>query len=187
MTDKKNKVKSIPRISMSDVYPKVGEAAEKLKAVVPVFGEELISAVINAVDSRQVKHGEIELTSLSEPKQKLKLAFDNLSGSKDIKVSLTGDWQKIEDTPLDNPLFSPVKGIVYRKRTPTDDKPIAEEGELIQPNGAICAISQTKNNIWFLQLPPDKFPNGGILTKFEIPDAREVEKDGIICYIKKVE
>jgi hypothetical protein len=187
MADKKNKTKIIPRIGMNDVYPRVGEAAEKLKAVVPVFGEELITAVAGSVGSRQVRHGEIELTSLTKPKQKIKLAFDNLSGSKDIKVSLSGDWQKIQDIPLDNPLFSPVKGIVYRKRAPADEKPIAEVGELIEPNAAICAISQTKNNIWFLQLPPEKFPNGGILTKFVIPNGREVNKDGIICYIKKVE
>jgi hypothetical protein len=187
MATKKVADKVIPRVSAAEVFPQVGEAAEKLKAVVPVFGEEIMNAVISAVASGQVRRGELELVSDSEPKQKLKVSFDNPKGSKDIKVSLSGDWTQIADISLDNPLFSPVKGIIYRKRAPTEEKPIAEEGQLIEPNGAICAISQTKNNIWYLQLPSDKFPKGGILTKFEIADGKEVEKGGVICYIKKVE
>ncbi len=187
MAIKKTEDKNIPRIGPSDVFPQVGEAAEKLKAVVPVFGTEVINAVISAISSGQVRHGELELISLTEPKQKLKVAFNNPTGSKEIKISLSGDWKQIADIPLDNPLFSPVKGIIYRKRAPADEKQIAAEGEIIEPNGAICAISQTKNNIWYLQLPSDKFPKGGILTKFVIPDGKEVEKGGVICYIKKVE
>lgn len=187
MATKKTEVKQLPRVSPTDVYPQVGEAAEKLKAVIPVFGAELVNAVISAITTGQVRHGELELNSLTEPVQKVKVAFDNPVGSKDLKVSLSGDWRHIEDISLDNPLFSPVKGIIYRKRSPVDEKPIVEEGQIIEPNGAICAISQTKSNIWYLQLPSDKFPKGGILTKFVIPDGKEVEKGGTICYIKKVE
>lgn len=187
MLNKKIQEKRIPRVTQSDVFPEVGEATEKLKAVWPIFGEEIVNAVIKAITTGQVRHGELELISLTEPKQMVKVAFDNKIGSKDIKVQLTGDWQKIEDISLDNPLFSPVKGLVYRKRQPTDEKPIVEEGQIIEPGGAICAISQTKNNIWYLQLPTDKFPKGGILTKFVIPDGGEVEKSGTICYIKKIE
>lgn len=187
MSTKKIQEKRIPRVTQSDVYPQVGEAAEKLKAVIPIFGKDIVDAVTKSITTGQVRHGEIELTSLSEPRQMLKVSFDNPDGSEDIKVTLTGDWQKNTDLNLDNPLFSPVDGIVYRKRQPTDEKPIVEEGQKIDPEGAICAISQTKNNIWHLQLPSDKFPKGGILTKFVIPDGKEVKKGGIICYIKKIE
>lgn len=187
MASKKIQEKILPRHTAADVYPQVGEATEKLKAIIPVFGGEIVNAVINAVSAGQIRHGELELTSLSEPHQKVKVAFENEKGSKDIKISLTGDWRQIEDISLDNPLLSPVKGIIYRKRAPADEKPIVEVGETIEPNGAICAISQTKSNIWYLQLPSDKFPKGGILTKFVIPDGKEVEKGGPICYIKKIE
>lgn len=179
--------KIIPRISQNEVYPLVGEAGEKLKALVPVFGEEIIKALVTAVKGGKVRKGELELNNLSEPAQKLKVSFENKDGDKDIKISLSGDWKKIENASMDNPIISKVKGIVYRKRAPTDEKPIAEEGELIAPNGPICAISQSKNNIWYLQLPSDKFPKGGILTKFLVADGKEVDKDGTICYIKKVE
>jgi len=187
MAIKKTPEKSIPRVGAAEVFPQVGEAAEKLKAVVPLFGNEIVNAVISAVHSGQVRHGELELTNLGEAKQVLKVAFDNTVGSKDIKVSLSGDWKQVTDVSLDNPLFSPVKGMIYRKRLPTDEKPIVEEGQLIEPNGPICAISQTKNNIWYLQLPSDKFPKGGILTKFVVPDGKEIEKGGVICYIKKID
>jgi biotin carboxyl carrier protein len=187
MSTKKVQEKRIPRVTLADVHPVVGEAAEKLKAVVPVFGEKLVDAVLSAINSEQVRHGELELTSLTDPKQKIKVSFDNVMGSKDISVRLTGDWKQVTDITLDNPLFSPVKGIVYRKRQPTDEKPIAEEGQVIEPGGAICAISQTKSNIWYLQLPLDKFPKGGILTKFVVDNGSEVEKNGTICYVKKVE
>lgn len=187
MAGKKTAVTSITRVSPADVYPQVGEAAEKLKAVVPVFGAELVNALINAVATGQIIHGELELNSLSDPQQSVRAAFEGKKGSKDLKISLSGDWKDIEDISLDNPLFSPVKGIIYRKRTPSDEKPIVDEGGQIDPNGAICAISQSKSNIWYLQLPSDKFPKGGILTKFVIPDGKEVEKGGIICYIKKIE
>jgi biotin carboxyl carrier protein len=187
MSIKKLPEKRIPRVAAADVHPIVGEAAEKLKAVVPVFGEKLVNAVLAAINTEQVRHGELELTSLTDPKQKIKVAFDNVLGSKDISVRLTGDWQQVADVTLDNPLFSPVKGIVYRKRQPTDEKAIAEEGQVIEPGGAICAISQTKNNIWYLQLSLDKFPKGGVLTKFVVPNGKEVEKNGTICYIKKIE
>lgn len=187
MSTKKIPVKNIPRVSAADVYPQVGEAAEKLKAVIPVFGTELVNALISAITTGQVQHGELELNSLADPKQKVKVAFDNLAGTKDLKVTLNGDWKKIEDISLDNPLFSPVKGIIYRKRAPGDEQPIAEVGQVVEPNGAICAISQTKSNIWYLQLPSDKFPKGGILTKFVVHDGKEVEKGGTICYFKKVE
>jgi hypothetical protein len=187
MSTKKVPEKIIPRIGASEVYPQVGEAAEKLKAVVPVFGADIVNAVVNAITTGQIRHGELELTSLTEPKQIVKVAFDNPIGVKDIKVSLSGDWKQVADISVDNPLFSPVKGIVYRKRAPGDEKPIADVDQVIEPNGAICAISQTKNNIWYLQLPSDKFPKGGILTKFVVPDGREVEKGGVICYIKKIE
>ena len=179
--------KHIPRVTQSDVYPKAGEASEKLKAVIPVFGEEIINAIIKSITTGQVRHGEIELVSLTDPKQIVKVSFDNAVGNKDIKVQLSGDWKLSQDISVDNPLFSPVNGIVYRKHQPTDVEPIAEEGQIIEPNGAICAISQTKNNIWHLQLPPDKFPLGGILTKFVVPDGKEVKKGEVICYIKKVE
>lgn len=187
MPTKKLQEKRIPRVAQSDVYPEVGEAAEKLKAVIPIFGEEIINAIVKSITTGQVRHGELELVNLTDPKQMLKVAFDNSIGSKDIKVQLSGDWKLSQDISLDNPLFSPVNGIVYRKHQPTDEKPIAEEGQTIEPGGAICAISQTKNNIWHLQLPTDKFPKGGILTKFVIPDGKEVKKGGIICYIKKIE
>lgn len=187
MVTKKTIEKRIPRVAQSDVYPEVGEAAEKLKAVIPIFGEEIINAVIKAITTGQVRHGELELVNLGETKQTLRAAFDNAEGSKDIKVQLSGDWEKSSDISLDNPLLSPVNGIVYRKRQPTDEKLIAHEGQTIEAGGAICAISQTKNNIWYLQLPPDKFPKGGILTKFVIPDGKEVKKGEVICYIKKIE
>lgn len=187
MVIKKTEQKSLPRVSPTDVYPQVGEAAEKLKAVVPIFGEELIKALVSSITTGQIRNGELELVSLTEPKQKLKVSFENKKGDRDIKVSLSGDWKQVEDISLDNPLFSPVKGVVYRKRSQTDENPIVEEGGVIEPNGAICAISQTKSNIWYLQLPSDKFPKGGILTKFVVGDGREVEKGGTICYIKKIE
>lgn len=187
MSNKKTTEKRIPRVTAAEVTPIVGEAAEKLKAVVPVFGEEIVNALLSAITTGQIKHGELELTSLTDPKQKIKASFENNSGNKDISIRLTGNWQQIDDITLDNPLFSPVKGIVYRKRQPTDEKPIAEEGQTIEPGGAICAISQTKNNIWYLQLPVDKFPKGGILTKFVVPNGKEIEKDGTICYIKKID
>lgn len=187
MAIKKIIEKHIPRVTQSEVFPEVGEAAEKLKAVVPIFGEDIVNAVVKAITTGQVRHGELELISVAEPRQTVKVAFDNSTGSNDIKVTLSGDWKQSQDISLDNPLFSPVNGIVYRKRQPTDEKPITEEGQVIEPNGAICAISQTKNNIWHLQLPSDKFPKGGILTKFVIPDGKEAKKGGIICYIKKVE
>lgn len=187
MADKKVKEKVIPRVGPGEVFPQVGETAEKLKAVIPVFGEEIINAIINAVGSKQVRRGELELISQTVPPQKIKAVFENQTGSKDIKITLNGDWQQAGDINLDNPLFSPVKGIVYRKRNPAEEKPIAEEGQKIEPNGPICAISQSKNNIWYLQLPSDVFPKGGILTKFEISDGKEVEKGGTICYIKKID
>ncbi len=187
MATKKITEKHIPRVSQSDVFPEVGEAAEKLKAVIPIFGEDIVNAVVKAITTGQVRHGEIELVSVTDPRQMVKVAFDNSIGSNDIKVSLSGDWKQSQDISLDNPLFSPVNGIVYRKRQPSDVKPIAEVGQTIEPGGAICAISQTKNNIWHLQLPSDKFPKGGVLTKFVIPDGKEVKKGGIICYIKKIE
>lgn len=187
MAVKKIQEKIIPRVGAAEVFPQVGEAAEKLKAVVPVFGDGIINAVISAVSSKQVRRGELELISQTDPVQKIKAVFENPTGSKDIKISLQGDWDLAGDINLDNPLFSPVKGIVYRKRSPAEEKPIAEIGQKIEPNGPICAISQTKNNIWYLQLPTDIFPKGGILTKFEIPDGKEVEKGGVICYIKKIE
>lgn len=186
MADKKNKDKIIPRVGPEQVFPVVGEASEKLKVLMPLFGEDLINAVIKAVGSGLVKHGELELVN-DEPKQTLKAVFEGSTGSKDISVRLTGNWNKSDDFNMDNPLFAPVKGIVYRKRNPVDEEPIAAEGKKIEPNGAVCAISQSKNNIWYLQLPSDVFPKGGILTKFEVPDGKEVEKGGTICYIKKVE
>jgi biotin carboxyl carrier protein len=187
MATKKTSEKTLPRIGPNEVFPLVGEAAEKLKALIPVFGAEIVGAVINAVGTGKVRHGELEIENIADPEQKLKAAFDNPDGVKDIKIKLSGNWLESEDINLDNPLFSPVKGIIYRKRAPADEKPIVEEGQVIEPNGAICAISQTKNNIWYLQLPPDKFPKGGILTKFTVADGKEVEKGETICYIKKVE
>lgn len=187
MATKKIIGKHIPRVAQSDVYPHVGEASEKLKAVIPVFGKDIVNAVIKSITTGQVRHGEIELISLTDPKQKVKVSFDNSVGSNDIKIRLSGDWHLSQDISVDNPLFSPANGIVYRKRQPSDEKPIAEEGQTIEPGGSICAISQTKNNIWHLQLPSDKFPKGGILTKFVIPDGKEVKKGEVICYMKKVE
>lgn len=186
MAEKKIKEKQIQRVGPGDVFPQVGESVEKLKVLVPLFGEEIINAVAKAVGSGQVRRGELELVN-DDPKQVLKVVFDNSKGSKDIRVQLSGNWTKTDDINLDNPLFSPVKGIVYRKRNPADENPIVEEGQKIEPNGAICAISQSKNNIWYLQLPSDIFPKGGILTKFAVPDGKEVEKGGTICYIKKIE
>ena len=176
----------IPRINPTETYPRVGEAAEKLKAVIPVFGEDIVSALVNAVASGQVRHGELELTSQSNPLQIVKVVFDNTIGSHDLKIQMSGSWDASEIS-LDTPLFSPVNGIVYRKRQREDENPIAEEGARIEPGGAICAISQTKSNIWYLELPPDSFPKGSILTKFVIPDGGEVKKDEIICYVKKIE
>lgn len=187
MPTKKIIEKHIPRVTQSDVFPQVGEAAEKLKAVIPIFGEEIVNAVVKAITTGQVRHGVLELISVTDPKQTVKVAFDNSIGSNDIKIQLSGDWKQLRDISLDNPLLSPANGIVYRKRQPNDANPIAEVGQTIEPGGAICAISQTKNNIWHLQLPSDKFPKGGILAKFVIPDGKEVKKGEVICYIKKVE
>lgn len=186
MANKKTIENKLPRVTRSEVYPEVGETAEKLKVIIPVFGEEIVKSIINAVSSGQVRHGEISITSLEQPKQTLKVNFENQTGQNDITLKLEGNWNQISESSLDNPLFSPVKGIVYRKRQPTDELPIAEEGQTIEPGGPICAISQSKNNIWYLQLPIDKFPNGGILTSFVIANGKEVEKGETICYIKKI-
>lgn len=177
----------IPRVHPSEMYPQVGDSADKLKALIPVFGEGIIKAVADAVASGQVRHGELSFISHVDPMQTLLVVFDNPVGNQDLSIQLSGNWRETADIPLDTPLFSPAKGIVYRKRQRQDEMPIAEEGKIIEAGGAICAISQTKSNIWYLELPPDKFPKGGILTKFVIPDGKEVEIEEIICYIKKVE
>ena len=146
MSTKTKQENRLPRVQPSEMYPTVGEATEKLKAVIPVFGKEIVNAVINAVKTDQVKKGELELVS-TNPDQTVKVVFENPKGSKDLKISLSGDWKKATEIPLGNPLNSPVKGIVYRKRQPTDKEPIAKIGKNIAPGDAICAISQTKNNI----------------------------------------
>lgn len=187
MATKKVTGERIPRVQPSEIYPTVGEAAEKLKVVSPVFGETLVNAVVSAVTTGQVRHGELELVNLGEPSQSVKVIFDNPVGSKDLKIKLSGNWSKIVDIPLDNPLYSPVKGIIYRKRQADDKKAIVEEGQTIPPGGAICAISQTKSNIWYLELPGDIFPKGGVLTKFVVGDGKEADKGEVLCYIKKIE
>ena len=44
-----NSSHKIPRVKPTDMYPRVGDATEKLKAVIPVFGKSLINSVIKAV------------------------------------------------------------------------------------------------------------------------------------------
>jgi len=185
MTNGKHKEEKLPRVLPSEMYPIVEEEAEKLKAVVPVFGKELVETIINAIKTDQIKKGELELVN-TNPSQTIKVVFENTQGSKKLKILLKGDWEKNTEIPLGNPLNSPVKGIVYRKRQPQDKEPIVKIGKSLAPGDAICAISQTKNNIWYLYLPAAEFPQGGILTKFVIPDGGEVEKNQTICYVQKI-
>jgi hypothetical protein len=177
----------IHRVGPSELYAQAGDASDKLKALIPVFGEGIIKAIAEAVSSGLIRHGEMTLTHNGQHSQTLTVVFENPGGKQDLQIRLTGDWEENADTALDTPMFCPVKGIVYRKRQRSDEAEIAQEGNLIQPGSPICAISQTKSNIWYLELPADKFPKGGILTKFVISDGQEAEKGSTICYIKKVE
>lgn len=177
-----------PRISKDEIYPEVGNTAEKLAAAIPVFGEELVNAVVNALNSGQIREATITLESTGENPQKLGIRLTNPTGENNLDIVFTGDWNQKEKQKEGNPLIANYDGRFWRRENPEATEPIAKEHDFILPDGRIGMASAGKNQIWALRLSKDTFPQGGEITQFPIEDGAEVKKgETVLCYVRKVE
>ena len=172
-----------PRVTREEMFPKVGEATESLKALMPTFGEGLVMQVITTF-SQGVTKASLELTGTGKNPQTLKVSIEKPEQGLTLRVAMEGDWEDKPNVPVGLPLIADFKGKIYRRRKPEDADPIAEVGAILNPRDPFALGSRGKNTYWLLRLPPRQFPNGGRITQFMVPSGEDVEKgETILAYI----
>src|SRR5437667_292760 len=121
-----------PRVTRAEMFPKVGEATEPLKALIPTFTEGLVMGVIASFD-----HGAnrtiLELTGTGDHPQTLRVAIEKPGDGVALKVTMEGDWENRPNVPVGLPIIADYKGKFYRNVRPEDNDPIAEVGAILNP------------------------------------------------------
>lgn len=176
------------RVSREEFYPRVGQPAEALKALIPTFGEGIIGALIGALDHGVTK-AELELVTQGDTTQTLRVIIETPieTGSSHLRVRLEGDWANQEGISSGLPLIADYDGAFFRKMRPDDPEPVTKEGMLLGPDDPIGVASKGKGNFWMYRLPRGEFPNGGRLNRFIQPDGGEVRRgESIICYVERL-
>lgn len=173
----------IIRVTREEMFPKVGEPTEPLKALVPTFTEKLIQGVIESFD-----HGctgtELKLIGTGEHPQTLIVRIEKPEEGLSLRVTVEGDWENKPHVPAGLPIIADFKGKFYRKRKPEDPDPIAEVGTILEPRTPFGLGSRGKNNYWYLRLPSREFPKGGKVAAFVQPSGEDVEKgQTILLYV----
>lgn len=174
------------RVSREEFYPKVGEATESLKALMPTFGERLIEVLIEGLN-HGVSSAELELVGNGANPQTFRVKIAREGVGSHLRVRLEGDWESTEVIPSGLPLIADYDGAFFRKMRPEDEEPITKEGTILEPDSPIGLASAGKGKYWLWRLPPADFPNGGKLTQFIHPSGEDVAKgQSIICYVEKL-
>ncbi len=176
------------RVTREEMYPSAGKPTQPLKALIPTFGEIIITGLTEGLESGQLASATLRLTHQGENPQVFEAIIKgkNVTGN-NLEIELTGDWQTSIELPKGLPLIADYEGKFYRKIKPEDNLPIAEEGTVLEPNGAYAFAMQGKDRRWFLKLPPADFPRGGKISRFVQPDGIDVIKgESILLYVEPI-
>lgn len=169
-------------ISREEIYGKVGAPTDVLKVLVPPFTTELIEAISKGLEAGQRK-AELELIGTGDKPQVLRYKIERPGEGLALKVTMEGDWRDAPEVPRGLPILADFEGTFFRRMRPDPD-PVAVEGKTLEKDGAYAVAQQGKTNIWYLRLPPNNFPNGGVITKFVFPDGIDVIRgESILLYV----
>lgn len=179
----------LDRIRKPEFYPLVGDPLENLKAIGNVFGERgarIAQDIIDGVRTGEITDASLELRVKGEDAPRLYIALHRSGEGHDVFVSLSGDWKTREEIPQGYPLIANFDGKFFRKMSSTAEKEIAQEEDIILPDGPIGVAMAGKTNRWLYRLPPREFPKGARLLRFTQQDGEPVVKgETIICYVER--
>lgn len=186
MPDVEGKPGRLPRITREEMYPTVGEPTTPLQALIPTFGEEIVRGLIEGVKEGRLSCARLKLTHQGSNPQCLEVEISGPNSSGAIlNIDLSGDWDKQTKISGGLPVLAPYDGKFYRKIKPAEKDPIAQEGQVLEPNDPFALAMQGKNKIWFLKLPPTDFPRGGRISLFVHPDGEDVVRgQSILLYVE---
>ncbi len=172
------------RVTREDMYPKVGDATEPLKAFIPIFGEKQIELLVEGFKSGG-KNFHLEIRQITgEDLQELKVSMEKPENSTLIKVAMEGNWKDKPDVPVGLPLIADYTGKFYRLRHKDDTEPISEVGQVLAPRTPFALGFRGKYDNWFLRLPLRQFPKGGEITAFICVSGEDVKKgETILAYV----
>jgi len=177
------------RVSREEFYPKVGDSAEKLRAVTPPFSKDLLDAALNAVKDSQLSVTLVYRHTGNNPQELvIELRGPQQPGDQ-IGVEISGNWAAKPEVLQGIPLSAGYDGTFYRRINLQADGPIAKDGDILEPTKPMCIgiASARKGQYWPYELNPADFPNGARISKFLAPDIKEgldvVAGKTIICYV----
>jgi hypothetical protein len=177
-----------------EYFPKVGRPEQTIRAIKPVFGEELVDLITKQMVQGPIRLAKLTLKNTGPEPQELSVEMVKPEGSSLLEIELSGDWG--QEIVSGVPLIAPFTGKVFRARNPQEwkeDKPISKENDRIEP-GAPIAISSTGKNVFFpFSLSEREFPNGARLLRFS-PEfnpndgSMDVTKDeSVVCFVEKID
>lgn len=171
------------RVTREEMYGKVGEPTEPLKALIPVFGKDLIEAVINGL-SNGARRVELQLIGEGEHPQTLNVKMERPGSGRLLKVTMEGDWSPGTEVPEGLPISAGFEGKFFRYMKPGEPRPIAEANVDLKPGDPYGLAMQGKSNIWLLRADPKVFPDGGRISAFIQVNGADVEPGSTLLYIK---
>jgi hypothetical protein len=181
----------IPRVSPAEFYPFVGNTNQALERFSPILGSQLTDLVKQALQIPQIGRVVIEIPEVNDSSKVRSASIekpDPTDGT--LTIGLRGDWAELNEVPAGDPLIASFTGRFYRKMKPTEKEPIADIGSVILPDQEIGIASKGKGSNWPYTLPPQQFPNGAQIAKFNCPVDDQgitvVEGETIICLVKKL-
>lgn len=164
------------RVTREEMFPKVGEPTDVLRALVPTFTEKLVDAVVDSLKNGGAKRVELELIGSGEKPQTLRVKIEREGEGGLLAVRMEGDWKNKPDIPEGLPVTADYVGKFWRFRSPNEPDPIAEVGMILSPRDAFAMATRGKTELWLLRLSGTRFPNGGRITAFTHPNGADVEK-----------
>lgn len=180
-------------ITRKEFYPKVGDPAKKLEAVVPPFSKELLNASAQLARDSGLS---ITLTyrhTGDSPQELIVELQSPQQGGDQISVEISGDWaakqEVLQGVPIIADYGGPEGGTFYRRLNPQSEGPIAKDGDILEPTKpmVIGLASVMKMQYWPYELDPLVFPNGVRISRFLAPDLKEgvdvVAGETILCYV----
>ncbi len=174
------------RASRSEIYPQVGTPAERLQAATPIFGKPLIDAVVGLVESGTDVSASLQVTSLGENPQVLSVNLSRDGATRELRIELTGDWDKGAELRSGTPLMAGYNG-KFSTINPTDGNPMVGADDWIAADAPLGVATKGKGTRFMIRLPRDKFPQGATFIGYAATDGQDVEPGTVLCYVEKTE
>jgi hypothetical protein len=178
----------LPRVTPAEYYAKVDVTPtdHRLPRLGTIFGSEVVGAAV--IESGRRKQVILEAEVETDPPTVYRVIFEHPRNKGTVSLRLSPLMEETLGIPSGDPYPAPTDGMVYRKANKDDKDPIAEIGQVYQPDEPVALFMAGKDKIFHIPVPR-QYEKGARFTGLaeSIHDDGKYKRGDPILYLEGVE